>query len=138
MTQQLLNSIQFRTIVQQMCSERMPENMRRDIRQFSTPAGGFKGCSEALTRLPCSGFSATSCHEDTEELPKRMCVDRLSLFSALLFQRHGNDLFVIPRDNAAVRVCRVGPVHRTQLAAVPRIGSGLDELGPADFLIALR
>ncbi len=28
--------------------ERMPLNVRRNVRQFSMPAGGFKGCSEAL------------------------------------------------------------------------------------------
>src|SRR5712692_3902497 len=30
------------------------------------------------------------------------------------------------------------PVHRAELATVPRIGSGLDESGPADFVIPPR
>ena len=64
--------------------------------------------------------------------------DMLFLLSVLLFQRNGNNLFIISRDDAAVGVCRMGPVHRAQFAAVPRIASGLDELGAADFPITLR
>src|SRR5215510_13600371 len=37
-----------------------------------------------------------------------------------------------------VRIRRMRPVHRAQFAAITGIGSGLDQLGPADLLIALR
>jgi hypothetical protein len=55
-----------------------------------------------------------------------------------LLKRHRDNLFIVSRDDVAVCVCRMRPIHRAQFAAVPRIGSGFDQLGSADFLIALR
>ena len=53
-------------------------------------------------------------------------------------QRHGHNFFIISCKDAAVRISRMGPVHGSQFAPVSRIRSGFDELGPANFLIALR
>src|SRR5262245_28852285 len=61
-----------------------------------------------------------------------------ALRSRQLFKRYGYYLFIVPRDDVTVGVCRMRPVHRTQLAAVPWIGCGFDQLGTADLLIALR